>query len=109
MSHHDGGVCRGKRWSELSVNARVGMIVAGIVLVPLLFGLCSGTTMWLWNWLMPGIFKLPPIGFWQAAGILLLSQILFKGRHFAWSGRSQSRRARIENRIENKESVEVKA
>jgi len=28
---------------------------------------------------MPGIFKLPEIGFWQAVGIIVLTQILFKG------------------------------
>jgi hypothetical protein len=33
----------------------------------------------LWNWLMPAIFGLPVIRFWQAAGILLLSKILFGG------------------------------
>jgi hypothetical protein len=35
--------------------------------------------MWLWNALMPGIFKLPAIGLWQALGLLALSHILFKG------------------------------
>ena len=34
-------------------------------------------TMWLWNWLMPVIFGLGVITFWQAAGLLLLSKILF--------------------------------
>jgi hypothetical protein len=32
----------------------------------------------LWNWLMPTIFGLPQIGFWQALGVLILSSILFK-------------------------------
>jgi hypothetical protein len=35
--------------------------------------------MLLWNWLLPGIFRLPPIGFWQALGLLALSRILFGG------------------------------
>ena len=35
-------------------------------------------TMVLWNWLMPTIFNLPTIGFWQACGINLLASILFK-------------------------------
>ena len=105
MSNCEGGVCYSKRWSEWSINARVGMIIAGIIIVPALFALCSGTTMWLWNWLMPGIFKLPPIGFWQAAGILFLSQILFKGRHFGGTGRWRARKTRTEN----KEGLEAKA
>jgi len=34
--------------------------------------------MLLWNWLMPFIFGLPEITFWQAIGLNLLSTILFK-------------------------------
>lgn len=34
--------------------------------------------MWLWNWLMPTIFGLIKIGFWQALGLAVLSSILFK-------------------------------
>lgn len=33
--------------------------------------------MWLWNWLMPEIFGLVEIGFWQALGLNLLSGFLF--------------------------------
>jgi amino acid transporter len=33
----------------------------------------------LWNWLMPALFGLHVIRFWQAAGILVLSKILFGG------------------------------
>jgi hypothetical protein len=36
----------------------------------------------LWNWLMPGIFGLPVLTFWQAVGLLALSWILFGG----WRG-----------------------
>jgi len=30
-------------------------------------------TMWLWNWLMPVIFKLPEINFLQAVGLMMLA------------------------------------
>ena len=33
----------------------------------------------LWNILMPGIFAVPSISFWQALGLLVLSKILFGG------------------------------
>ncbi|TLF46278.1 hypothetical protein [Maribacter aurantiacus] len=33
--------------------------------------------MYLWNWLMPYLFGLPTVGYWQALGILLLSKIIF--------------------------------
>jgi hypothetical protein len=35
----------------------------------------------LWNWLMPILFGLRPIGFWQALGLLVLSKIFFGGFH----------------------------
>lgn len=46
-----------------------------IVLVGILIGF---PLMWLWNWLMVGLFGLPVIGFWEAVGLYLLSNILFK-------------------------------
>jgi hypothetical protein len=33
----------------------------------------------LWNWLMPDLFGLPVLRFWQAVGLMLLSWILFGG------------------------------
>lgn len=44
----------------------------------------SAVTMVLWNHLMPAIFGLTAITFWQAAGLLALCRILF-GR-FGWNG-----------------------
>ena len=40
---------------------------------------------YLWNWLMPSIFGLPAITFWQAVGLLALSWILF-GRFRGFRG-----------------------
>lgn len=37
--------------------------------------------MWLWNHLMPVIFGLHAVNFWQALGLLVLSKILFSGFH----------------------------
>lgn len=54
----------------------VGLVVLAFLAVwALLIGL---PTMWLWNWLMPVIFGLPAIGFWQAVGLVFLSGIFFK-------------------------------
>src|SRR5262245_6312369 len=33
----------------------------------------------LWNWLMPELFGLRPLRFWQAVGLMALSWILFGG------------------------------
>jgi len=49
-------------------------IMAIISLVCLLLGL---PLMLLWNWLMPVIFDLSEISFWQAVGLNLLASILF--------------------------------
>jgi hypothetical protein len=50
-------------------------IIGLLMLVIILIG---GPLMILWNWLMPTIFGLPEIGFWQACGLQLLATILFK-------------------------------
>jgi predicted Fe-S protein YdhL (DUF1289 family) len=44
-------------------------------------GFCA-VVMVLWNWLMPAIFKLATIDFWQAAGLLALSRIFFGSFRF---------------------------
>jgi hypothetical protein len=48
-------------------------LVAGFIF------LFSFFVMQLWNWLMPAIFGLHAITYWQALGILVLSKILFGG------------------------------
>ena len=57
---------------------RVSMIIGGVVLaaaLALLFGLL---VMVLWNWIMPEVFGLSPLTYWQSWGIVLLAHILFK-------------------------------
>jgi hypothetical protein len=56
----------------------------GLVLVAAILTVLSLVVMGLWNALVPALFRGPPIGFWQAAGLLLLSRILFGG----WRGRA---------------------
>jgi hypothetical protein len=56
-----------------------GLTIAGIavaVLFAFVFGLVVKV---LWNWLMPAIFGLGEITFWQAFGIVLLAKLLFGG------------------------------
>ena len=43
----------------------------------LFLALAGYVVMSLWNWLMPALFGLRVITFWQAVGILILSKILF--------------------------------
>ena len=52
--------------------------IAGIILLVIIgIGAFGAIVMLLWNALMPDIFHLPQITFWQALGLLLLSKILF--------------------------------
>ena len=57
------------------------------ILMPVVFiAAASLVTMGLWNWLMPALFGLGAITFLKAAGILLLTKILF-----GWPGGCRSR------------------
>lgn len=58
-----------KRWAFIPFAIAAGITFFGFLV------------MLLWNYLMPQIFKLPEIGFWQALLLLLLCRILFGG-HF---------------------------
>jgi ABC-type multidrug transport system fused ATPase/permease subunit len=39
----------------------------------------SAVAMWLWNALMPDIFALPALNYWQTAGLLVLARIFLGG------------------------------
>jgi hypothetical protein len=54
-------------------------IVKFVLIAIVAFSAFSFLIMSLWNWLMPGVFGLHLITFWQAAGILFLCKILFGG------------------------------
>lgn len=55
--------------------AKVLLAVGLIALLGILLGL---PLQLLWNWLMPAIFNLPTITFWQAMGLNIMASILFK-------------------------------
>ncbi|HML68887.1 MAG TPA: hypothetical protein PKA81_10880 [Clostridia bacterium] len=67
-----------KRWDKVPNWAKYTLYtvlgIAGAFLMGLLFG---NLIMWLWNWLMPKLFGLPVIGFWEGLGLFLLAKILF--------------------------------
>lgn len=64
--HHDGHWRKKKKYAKMSL----GRIFLGALLV-----------MVLWNAVVPDLFGLPNLGYWQAFAILFLSRILF-----GWSG-----------------------
>lgn len=98
---------------------KTGMKIFGIVVV---IAICitafaaamTYVVMSLWNWLMPDLFSLTTITFWQALGLLVLSRILFgsfkfgKGRccgshgHHSGGGWFKNKmRKRFEGKLEN--------
>lgn len=74
--------------------------IAGIGIVALgVFGLVVKS---LWNWLMPELFGLRTITFWQALGVWLLSRILLAGFH-GRPGSDRRWRARLIDRMSPEE------
>jgi hypothetical protein len=72
-----------------------GLRVAGFVLLGVagaaVFALAFGYfVMLLWNWLMPAIFHLGTIGYWQAFGIVILAKLIF-GSVGGGAGRQRGR------------------
>lgn len=64
----------------------IGWIVLGLCIAGVLGLLLGLVVQALWNWLMPLLFKLPEITYWQAVGLFILCHLLFKshtghGRH----------------------------
>lgn len=95
--------CNADSWWEerrLGVKVFLGFLM-GIGFIGLIF-LCGWVVMLLWNWLIPEIFGLAQVSYWQAWGLLVLSSILFKdfpsggGNHD--SGKRGDRRRRKELR-----------
>ncbi|TBN04904.1 hypothetical protein EYD45_06480 [Hyunsoonleella flava] len=65
---------RGKSPGEIA-----GMIIFGIIAITGLAILFGFVLMWLWNWLMPELFDLPTVTYWQAVGLFILLKILLGG------------------------------
>ncbi|MBN1881005.1 MAG: hypothetical protein JW885_02425 [Deltaproteobacteria bacterium] len=67
---------RSKRCRIAHKGAHVFFGMLAVVGFALLFGL---VVMWLWNWLLPELFGIAAIGYWQAFGLVILARILFGG------------------------------
>ncbi len=72
--------CGGEEWwSRRSLPAKIAMGICFGILGLALVSAFGFVVMKLWNALMPDIFGLKEISYWQAWGLFLLSTILFKG------------------------------
>jgi len=78
-----------RHWISRALKFLVFAALAALVL--------SIVVMSLWNWLMPAIFSLRLITFWQALGLLVLARVLFgrvgggPGRRMHWRHRMRER------------------
>lgn len=84
---HEAGSCGLVKAIKIVVMVIMGL--AGLAVLALLFGIFVKL---LWNALMPAIFGLPEISFWQGVGIVVLAHIIFGGGDH--SHRYEKRRSR---------------
>ena len=68
-----------KQFIRHRVRSRVGKIIGFVILGIIGVFVFGSVIMLLWNALMPDIFNLRTITFWQALGLLVLTKILFSG------------------------------
>jgi Ca2+/H+ antiporter, TMEM165/GDT1 family len=63
-------------------NMKMNRVAKGLLFVPcaaLFLAVFGFAVMYLWNWLMPPLFGLKLVSFWQAVGLVVLSKIFFGG------------------------------
>jgi hypothetical protein len=78
---------RGPGFGPQRVLRIVGMTVAGVIGVAVLALAFGWLVQLLWNWLMPGIFGLGTIGYWQGFGLVILGKLIFGGIGTSHGGR----------------------
>jgi len=61
------------------IGNAIGVFIGFIVLLLAMACIMALPVMWLWDWLMPSLFGLGTITFWQALGLNIFCGILFKG------------------------------
>jgi hypothetical protein len=62
----------------------IGFGILGVIGFSLFLLIGGAIIMLLWNWLMPSLFQLSMITFWQAVGLALLARLVFGWSHKRW-------------------------
>lgn len=73
------------------------LVIGAVALFVLGFGV-----MWLWNALIPELFKGPVLSFWQAIGLLALSHVLLRGWgrwHYAGGWKQDRWKKKLEEKL----------
>ena len=58
----------------------MSLVLAVFLVLALIIGF---PVMWMWNYVVPDVFGLPPIHFWQAFWLTVLCNIMFSGLGFS--------------------------
>lgn len=66
-------------WETYHPAKKIVMVIGGIILGLGVAVLVGFVIMWLWNGLMPKLFDLTTITYWQGFGLALLGRLLFGG------------------------------
>jgi len=61
-----------------SVGDFFGIFFLTVIFIAVIAVIIAFPVMLLWNWLMPFLFGLVQINFWEALGISMLASLLFK-------------------------------
>ena len=64
-----------KKLKEKTAEEILALVITAIIL----FFIYTTILLLCWNWLMPPIFGLPVINWWQSCGFMIISNILFRG------------------------------
>jgi hypothetical protein len=89
------------------VTRMVTMVIGGMCAGTILALLVGLITKVLWNALMPDIFGLPEVGYWQAVGLLVLGHLLFGGGIREHGGSSERRRRAARRRLLDEQDLET--
>lgn len=81
-------------WDARSVGEKVLIVIGGAILGFAFLALVGLVTMKLWNALMPDIFGVKSISYWQAWGLLILSCIFFR----SWGSSDKSSKKKQKNK-----------
>lgn len=50
--------------------------IFGVLMTALIYAVIGFLIMLLWNWLMPLIFELPQVSYWESVGLMVLFSLL---------------------------------
>lgn len=78
------------------------MAALGVVLAVVFAFIFGFAVKLLWNWIMPAVFGLKMITFWQAFGLVLLAKILFGGHGHGFKHDRKKSRSPLERHFRGK-------